>query len=91
MSLLFAYFFGVAVAIFIVAALIYAVFLLIGIVLGFVFQAILFILAVIAGIVGLVIVWHLSKKLWKEIKEFRRYLKKNKEIKNRMKAKAMQK
>ena len=41
------------------------------------------------GIIGMVIIWKLLKRAWQEFKAVRQYLKKNREIEERMRQQAM--
>ena len=95
MGILFALFFGAAVvfvfALAVVLTLVELLSNLANTVFGFVIRVGIVSLQLIIGVVAAIIIWKMLKRGWKEFQEIRKYLKKNKEIENRMKQQAMRK
>jgi len=94
---------GILFSLFVGAAIVFVVALVIiwflvetfialaGTVFGWIFRIGILSLQLIVIIVATVIIWKLVKRGWKEFQEIRRWMKKNKEIKERMKQQAMRK
>jgi len=95
MGILFALFFGAAVVFVFALAVVLTLVELLGnlanTVFGFVIRIGIISIQLIVGIAAAIIIWKLLKRGWKEFQEIRQYLKKNKEIENRMKQQAMRK
>ena len=92
-GILFELFFGAGVVVIFAFVIVWGLIQLLGAlvntVFGFVIRIGIFSLQLTVGVVATVIIWKLLKRAIKEIKEIKAYLKKNKEIENRMKQQAM--
>jgi len=80
--------FGLVMALFVIAVLIVFILQIAGTVINFLFWVGIIWMGGVAALIGLYLLWKLSKRAWRDGSEMRRWFKKNKEIKNRMKHQA---
>lgn len=94
-GILFALFFGVAVVFVFALAVVLTLVELLGnlanTVFGFLIRLGIISIQLIVATVAAVVIWKMLKRGWKEFQEIRQYLKKNKEIEERMRQQAMRK